>query len=112
MFAPTRGMLIAAGALVFIDLITGVWASYKQGHAIQSSGLQRTIVKLVVYESAILLAFLAQTYLIPDLPVTNIVSSFVGLTELKSCYENIDIISGENLLKRIIDRLSSANHIE
>lgn len=108
-FAPAKGMILAAFALVIVDLITGIIASHKTGKPITSSGLQRTIVKLFVYETAIMLAFIVQVYMMADIPVANIVSSFVGITELKSCYENIDLIAGENLLKRIISRFGSTN---
>ena len=102
-------MVLSSMALVLIDLITGIWASRKQNIPITSSGLQRTIIKLGIYEVAIFLAFIAQQYLIKAIPVANIVSSFVGLTELTSCLENINIIGGGNLLKDLITKLGSNN---
>jgi len=108
-FAPAKSMILSGLSLVLIDLMTGILASRKQGIKITSSGLQRTIVKLAVYEIAIMLAFLVQHYMVAEIPVANIVSSFVGITELKSCLENIDILSGGDFLKSIIERLGSSN---
>lgn len=109
-FAPVQSIMLSALALIAADLITGVMAARKRGEKIKSSGLRRTIVKILVYEIAIGLGFIAQHYLMMDvIPIANIIGSYVGLTELVSVYENIDKMSGGQLLKSIIDRLKSAN---
>lgn len=109
--APIEGVLATVGLLVVLDLITGLLASRKQGIPITSFGLKRTVVKLLVYEAAVLLAFLVNQYLTgPAIPLVHLVSSLIGVTELKSNYENINILSGGNLLTSIINavqRLSS-----
>jgi hypothetical protein len=85
-------------------------ASRKQNITINSSALGRTIVKSFVYLSAICCAFLVQQYLTTDvIPCTHIVASFIGMTELLSCLENLNIIGGGDLLKKVIDALSSNN---
>lgn len=111
-FAPAKSMILSSMALVLIDLVTGLLAAKKQGIPITSAGLQRTIVKLAVYEVAIMLAFLVQHYMMAEIPVANIASSFVGITELKSCFENLDVISGGSLLKSLISRLGSNNQLD
>ncbi len=109
-FAPIQGVMISALTLILCDLITGIMAARKRGDKILSSGFQRTIVKLLVYEFAIALGYIAQHYLMLDtIPVANIVGSYVGLTELTSAYENINEISGGQLLKDIIAKLGSSN---
>lgn len=106
-FAPAKPMVMASFAFVAIDLVTGVLAARKRKEAITSSGFKRTLVKLAVYEVALLLAFLADQYLLIDvLPAAKIVSSFIGITELKSCLENVNQISGGDFLKAIIDRIN------
>jgi len=110
LFAPIGPMLATCGFFIFIDLITGVWAAKKRGEQITSAGLQRTLIKLAVYESALLLAFLAEHFLVMDLvPVARIVSSYIGVVELKSLYENINEVAGGDLLKALIGKLSSSN---
>lgn len=109
-FAPAKAMILSSFVLVTADLFTGIWASYKQGKPITSAGLQRTIAKLFVYEMAIMLAFIAETYLISNImPVSKIVAGLVGITELKSCLENLNTISGQDLLKEAIAKLGSKN---
>lgn len=109
-FSPAKQVLGTVTALIMVDLVTGLWASKKQNIPITSSALGRTIAKSFVYLSAILLAFLVQQYLTTDaIPCMHIVASFIGLTELLSCLENINIIGGGDLLKKVIDTLSSKN---
>lgn len=107
-FAPIQGIVLAALFLIVCDLMTGVWAARKRGETITSLGLRRTIVKLLVYETAIVLGFVAQHFLMEDLiPLTNIIGTYIGLTELTSAYENLDSISGGGLLKAIITKLGN-----
>jgi hypothetical protein len=107
-FAPAQSVMLSCMALILADLFTGVIASRKRKEPLTSSGFKRTLVKLVVYETAIALGFIAQHYLMADaIPVINIIGSYVGLTELTSAYENINEISGSNLLKNILDKLNS-----
>lgn len=109
-FSPAKQVLGTVTALIIVDLVTGIWASRKQQIPITSSALGRTIAKSFVYLSAVCLAFLVQQYLTTDaIPCMHIVASFIGLTELLSCLENINIIGGGNLLKKVIDTLSSRN---
>lgn len=109
-FAPAKGMILATLALILVDLITGVVAAYKRKEPITSAGLRRTITKLFVYGSAVLIAFLAQQYLTgPEIPVANITAGFVGLTETLSCLENINEIGDNGLLKALLDKLNSQN---
>lgn len=107
-FAPAKGMLLTALLLIVVDLVTGILAARKRKETINSMGIGRTVVKLVVYELAIGLAFLTQTYLTgPGIPCASIVASLVGTTELLSCMENINELSGGQLLKAILDKLST-----
>lgn len=108
-FAPIKLMLIGALVLVFADLITGVIAAYKRKEPITSKGLKKSIVKAFVYESAICLAYLAEHYLIGDfMPVTKILASLIGMTELLSCIENLQSINGSPVFAAIIGKLNQA----
>lgn len=109
-FAPAKAMFISSLALIAADLITGIMASRKQGIPITSSALRRTIVKALVYEAAIALAFIAEVYLLDGtIAASKIIAGMVGITELKSCLENLDILGGGGLLKSIIEKLGSEN---
>lgn len=112
-FAPAEKLLLATGILVIADLVTGIMAARKQGRSITSAGLRRTVSKMLVYQVAVGSAFLVQLYMTADtIPVSNIVSSAIGLTELKSILENIDKIRGSSLLKDILQKIGSKNDIQ
>ncbi len=108
--APVQGMVITALVLIFMDLITGLMAAHKQKKKITSAGLRRTVSKVFVYEVAIVCAFLTQQHLTGDtVPVCNIVTGLIGMTEFLSILENLNTISGKKLLKTIIDKVGSDN---
>lgn len=109
-FAPAKELFIATGVLIIADLITGVMAARKSGKPITSAGLRRSVSKMLIYNLAVGSGFLVQHYMMGDLvPVSNIVSSAIGLTELKSIMENIGTIQGGSLFKSIVDKLGSVN---
>lgn len=107
LLAPVQGMLLSCLFLVCFDLISGVAASYKRGDAINSSGLKQTLLKLFVYELVIALAYVAQHFLMADaVPLMNIVTGYVGVTEFLSIVENLNSISGSNLLQALLEKLN------
>lgn len=110
LFAPIKPAVITVMALTIIDLITGIIAAKKRGEEITSAGIGRTVVKLMVYQVATLCAFLAQKYLVLDImPVCTLVTSLIGITELKSVLENLDAISDGSFFSALITKLGSNN---
>ncbi len=108
--APVQSMVITALVLIIMDLITGLMAAHKTKKKITSAGIRRTVSKIFVYEVAIVMAFLAQTYLTGEtIPLCKIVTGLVGMTEFLSIMENLNTISGKNLLKAVIDKVGSEN---
>lgn len=109
-FAPIKTAIITAFALALIDTILGIIAAKKRGESINSAGLRRSIVKIFVYEAAIMLGYLTETYMTgPEIPVDKIITGFVGLTEITSIVENLNEITGSNLLGSLISKLGSQN---
>lgn len=107
LFAPTKPILIAIMVLSMIDLLTGILSAHKRKEPITSSGLKRTVLKIAVYQFAVLTAYLVQLYLTgPDLPVMNMVASLIGITELKSVLENLDIVLGESAFGAVVSKLN------
>jgi predicted membrane-bound spermidine synthase len=100
-FAPIHGLMLAVGFLIVFDTITGVIAAYRSGQEIRSSGFSRVIVKLFVYQGLIMSGFLMETLILPELglPIVKLLAGVIGLTEFKSLIENIEKITGVDLLK-------------
>lgn len=106
--APIKMALIVALGLCVIDLILGILAARKRKDPIVSYGIRRTIQKIFVYEAAIICAFLVEQYLMgPDLMVLKLVTTLIGLAELKSVLENLNELSDGSLLKSILDKLGA-----
>lgn len=109
-FAPIEASLIAMLVLTLSDMITGILAARKANIVITSSGLRRTVSKIFVYELAVLMAFMAEKYLLSDvIPLSKLCTGLITLVELKSLFENLDIIYGQPIFKTLIDKLGSKN---
>lgn len=108
--APVKAMVITASVLVIFDMITGIMAARKSGLPITSAGLRRTVSKMIIYTAGIILTFITEKYLLEGyLPVCNWMTGMIGMVELMSCLENLNTLSGTNLLQSIIDKLGSQN---
>lgn len=112
-FTPVKALLITALVLVIADFITGVAASIRKGKKITSRRFKESILKAILYQIAIMLAFLAEHYLIGDaVPATKIIATLIGLTELKSCLENLDSINGKPMFRSAIKKLVNQDEEE
>lgn len=98
-FAPIHAAILGVGFLIMTDLITGIIAAYKRGEAINSERLKNTAVKMLVYNLLLTSSFIAQKYLTPFIPFTNIALSFLTIIEIKSLGENFESITGISFIK-------------
>lgn len=106
-FIPIKSVILAVGFVVLVDLITGVMAAKKRGEEIKSAKLRQTIVKLLGYQLAILSGFIIEKYLINDfIPIVKVISSIIGLTELKSVLENAESITGVSMWDKFKELLN------
>lgn len=105
-FAPIHAVLGTVLALCLADLITGILAARKRKEPVTSGGIKRTIGKMLIYEIAICLGFLCETYLTGGvLPIVKLIAALVGAAELKSNLENLDEINGSPIFASIINSL-------
>lgn len=110
LLAPAHPLLIAALVLTAIDCLTGIMAARKRGERIRSAGLRRTVSKSAVYVLAIIVGFIAETWLLGGvLPVSKLIAGAIGIVECKSCLENLDVVNGGSLFATIVGKLGSAN---
>lgn len=108
-FAPAKSVLITVMALSLVDLVLGILVSRKQGTAINSQGFRRSIIKIMLYEVAVLSAFLVGKELTgPELPVMSMVTALIGITELKSILENLGMLSADkdNVFSALVTKLN------
>ena len=108
--APIKAVFITTALLVAADLVLGVIAARKRGEAITSAGFRRTVSKLLVYEAAVILGFLSEQYLTgASIPVSKIISAYIGLTEITSIIENLNFINGSSVFNGLLSKLGSQN---
>lgn len=111
-FAPIKAAIIVAMALIMADLVFGLIAAKKRGEKLSSSGLRRTVTKVFVYEVAIMLGFLTETYMIGQaIPLVKLISGLIGIVELKSVLESLDELNGSSLFSSVIQKLGSKNDV-
>ena len=109
-FAPIKALLLVTGILIFSDLISGILAARKKGQKISSAGMRRTITKVAVYNAAIMLGFLTETYMLDGfLPLSKIGSGLISVVEFNSILENLDVVNGNPIFKSLIEKLGSIN---
>lgn len=80
--------------LVVCDLVTGLRAATKRGEVITSTGLRRTIEKIILYFIALLLSEGMKVVFVPAAPVTYVTAFAIAITEFKSNIENIEAVTG------------------
>jgi len=102
---PIHELLIAVGVFVACDLATGLYKAYKTKDPITSSRLRSTVSKLLAYQFAIILCYVLEKYMIPDVPATKIVATLISGTELVSINENLYAITGLDVFKAIMAKL-------
>ena len=101
-FAPIATILHAVLALLIIDWFTGVWKSHLVKRRITSYRLRKSLDKIAGYFVAILTAHIVNFSLLGgSFHLAEIVSAYIGLTELTSIYENLSEITGKKFIKEL-----------
>jgi uncharacterized membrane protein YjgN (DUF898 family) len=104
---PIHAAVISVVALPLVDLALALISAKRLGKPITSSGLKRTVAKILVYETATILAFVVEHYLAGELiPIVKTVTGLVGMTELKSCLEHLDDLGANPLFASLLDKLA------
>jgi len=103
--APLWPFLLLIFGLTMGDLYSGVEAAKKRGEVINSRGFRRTVEKLVLYTSAIMLCEGMRTVFFPSINITYISAFTICLTELKSNFENIYAVTGVDVWSQIMNAI-------
>lgn len=109
---PIHQMMIATGVLIAIDTFTGIYRSVHVGEKITSRGFRRTISKLVLFQIAIITAFVLEKFLLGGFPATNVVAGVIGLSETKSILENVSTITGLDFWSAVLEKLNGKKEVE
>jgi hypothetical protein len=99
--SPIYPTMIAIGFLLSADFIVGIWAAHKAGEKITSRKMSNTISKIFLYNFTIIVLFVSEKFLVPEIPFVRIGAGLIGLVEIKSLSENVYKATGLNLWKSI-----------
>ena len=104
--APIQWLIVGVATLIIFDTLTGIARARSQKEPITSKRFSHIVSKFALYNIAIISAYTLQLMIgIDMLPLAKIVSVAIGMTELKSVFENINLITGIDLWTLIINQL-------
>lgn len=118
---PIIPLILTVGGAIALDTITGVYRSYKAKEAITSRKLSVIVSKMLLYQLALVLFFVIETYVLQDiigaftsipLILTKLVTTVLLFIELTSINENYKDISGVNVWDKFKDLLKRAKDIK
>jgi len=104
---PFKALLIMAILFTVLDLITGMWASYRRKIKFSSNKLYRSINKIIAYPLSIIVVAIFQVIMnLEILYLVNITAGMIAFVELVSIFENCYKITDEPVFKKIIKLIS------
>jgi len=101
---PILTSLLLVGGLVMFDWITGVMKAHKLG-TLSSRAMIKKFYTGSSYLVAIAAVRLCEVYFGDDIPLVKPVIAMIALSELQSMRENIQAITGVDLLKNLFNVL-------
>jgi hypothetical protein len=111
--APIQAIIISVGILILADMVTGILAARKRGEKISSAAMRRTVSKMFVYQMVVISGFLLEKYILGSIvPVSKIVAGVIGMVEFKSMLENVNKITGIDILSDLMKKIGSKNDVE
>lgn len=105
-------LIIGIFILLLLDLITGIRKARFKKESITSSGLRRTVSKLLEYSIAILASQVFTFVFKLDLTLSYYVALFIATIELKSIFENISETTGVDIWKGVRRLIPSFTQLE
>lgn len=104
---PINTLILWLLIFIGVDLITGVWASIKERKIITSHGLQRTVIKFLMYSVSVILLQGIDTYMLTfvDCYLAKIGCTLICGIELYSVFENCYRIT-ENEVFRVLTQFA------
>lgn len=120
-FLPIHGVILAVGLSIIADTIMGMLKACKIKEPITSRKLSVVVSKMILYQSALILFFIIEKYILTDFvglftSLEFIVTKLVAITlisiEVKSIDENFKAIKGYSLWDKFKFMLLRAKEIK
>lgn len=120
-FLPIKGVILAVGFAIVADTVTGIIKAIKTKDEITSKKLSKIVSKMILYEGAIVLIFLIESFILGDLIglvtsmkfiLTKLVAlTFIGI-EIKSIDENYKAMYNISIIQKIKELLLRAKELK
>ena len=119
--APITPLLITVGVFIVADTLMGIYRSRKRNESITSRKLSQIVNKFIIYQSAVILFFILEEFIIGDfvLIFTSIKYFLVKLMaallcgiELMSINESYTLIYGYSLWEKCKKLITRAKYIK
>jgi len=128
-FVPIQGLMLAVGAFIMFDTVTGIWKSFRKGglKSVTSRKLGQIVPKMILYQLAVITFFVVDDAIVNgivknwfsvDYLLTKLTALVLVSIEAKSIDENWKAIhkvglfsSLKNLLFNIRDLKKTADEI-
>jgi hypothetical protein len=106
--SPIRPLMIAVGALVALDGVTGLCASLREKKRITSHRLFDSVVKVMVYQCCVITGLILEAHLFGgQVPAAKMIGAVIVAVEAKSILENGERIAGAPIFRTIRERLKT-----
>lgn len=118
---PIKPLILIVGAIIFLDTIFGITRAIKRKERITSNKLSRIVTKMVLYQSAIILFYCIEKFILNDimislfgfeLLITKIIAMFLIGIETLSVVENYEGITGVNVWEKMKEVLTRTIEIK
>ena len=102
-FEPIYVVLLWMFIFVLADMFAGMYASLKEGKKLESSKMQKTVVKTITYSTSVILLHGIDTYMltIADCGLARIGATIICGIELYSVMENFYRATGNIVFKTL-----------
>ena len=100
-FEPINVLILWVLIFILVDMITGIWASIREGKIISSHGMQRTVIKFLMYSTAVILLQGIDAYMLTffECYLAKIGCTIICGIELYSVFENCYRITENEVFK-------------
>lgn len=118
---PIKPLILTVGICIAADTIIGIWRAKKMKEKITSRKLSNIISKMLLYQGAVILFFMIETWILGDiiglftkipLLLTKLVACTLVYIELKSVDESYEIIHGYSIWDKFKEMLKRSKSIK
>lgn len=98
---PAREAMLGLTFLVAVNVMTGIWKAKHQGDGVHVIGLINALMRLIAYQVAITVTYVAEVIFFNGLPLTQVVAGIMAAKQLQSSLDNLHTVTGLDLWTNI-----------